>query len=259
MIGFGELRKKSVAWQMEISAVEKIYALHWLLKSIVERDALHDALTLRDAPALAHAYFENYPRVQELEFARAASLGDDALEQETGAAIADAARASGLQFKPHSFQSSQARIEFTGPLGRRSAAQPLLIVRFVNAPSRAEPEERTLLYPFGDVYAVRARAVALRELAAERIVLYSQKPRARDVFDLWFILKHGAEALDKQATLILAQRIAGEKRIELRTALREEYAPRLERAWENALQEIRPHPSFETVRADLEAWLERVS
>ena len=38
-----------------------------------------------------------------------------------------AARASGLQFRVHTVQSSEARVEFTGPLGRRSAAQPLII------------------------------------------------------------------------------------------------------------------------------------
>ncbi|RIK30816.1 MAG: hypothetical protein DCC52_06405 [Chloroflexi bacterium] len=37
MIGFGELRKKAAAWQMELGAVEKIHATDWLLYGIGER------------------------------------------------------------------------------------------------------------------------------------------------------------------------------------------------------------------------------
>lgn len=255
MIGFGELRKKSVAWQMDLSAVEKIYALDWLLAAIVDRARLRDALTLRGASALAHAYFENYPRVTDAEFARAAELDDATLEHELGAALTDAARASGLQFKLHSLQTTEARVEFTGPLGRRSAAQPLLITRFVAAPARVAPQTCALLHPFAEAYAAEARVVVLPELAAERIVLYSQKPRARDVFDLWFIVTHGADALDAGQTRALTRQIADEKGIALRSRLDETYAPFLERAWENALKDIRPHPAFAETCGAIEAYL----
>jgi predicted nucleotidyltransferase component of viral defense system len=255
MVGFSELRKKSLAWQMEISAVEKIYALDWLLKGIADRAPLFEGLTLRGASALAHAYFENYPRVEDAEFARAASLDDAALERELDAARDDAARASGLQFKRHSFQATEARVEFTGPLGRRSAAQPLLVARFVTAPPRLEPPPRALLHPFAEPYDAHVRVVALEELAAERLVLYMQKPRARDVFDLWFIVAYGADALDETQTRALAQRIADEKRVALRPTLDAAYAPLLERAWENALKNVRPHPPFAQARAAIEQWL----
>ncbi len=258
MLSFGELRKKSLAWQLEISAVEKIYALDWLLKGIFDRAALRDALTLRGAAALANAYFENYPRVEDADFARAASLDDETLERELDAGAEDAARASGLQFKRHSFHSTEARIEFTGPLGRRSAAQPLIVARFVSTPPRLEPNSRPLLHPFSDVCAANARAIALEELAAERIVLYSYKPRARDVYDLWFILTHGANELDANATRTLAHQIAAEKGAALRAELDAHYAPLLERAWANALKAVHPHPSFTQARHDLAQRLEKI-
>lgn len=251
MLSFGELRKKSLAWQLEISAVEKIYALDWLLKGIFDRAALRDALTLRGAAALANAYFENYPRVADADFARAAHLDDTVLERELDAAAADAARASGLRFKQRSFHSTEARIEFAGPLGRRSAAQPLIVARFVAAPPRVEPTLRPLRHPFGDECQATVRAIALEELAAERIVLYSQKPRARDVYDLWFILTRGADALDLRATRALAQRFADAKHVALYSDLDGTYAPMLERAWENALKQIQPHPTLAQARADI--------
>ncbi len=256
MIGFGELRKKALAWRLELGDVEKIHALDWLLYGIGERATLRERLTLRGAAALANAYFETYPRVADLEFARAANLDDDLLEREFGAALDDAARASGLQFKLHRFHASRARIEFVGALGRRSAAQPLLEARFAAAPPRIEPTLRALRHPFAEAYSAQARVVALDELAAELLVLYARKPRARDVFDLWFILAHGADALDAANTRALAQRIAAEKNVALGTSLNETHAALLERTWDNVLGTIRPLPDLATARRTIEPFLE---
>lgn len=251
MISFGELRKKSVAWRIELGATEQIYARAWLLQAIVARAILRDALTLRGAAALAHAYFADYPRDGDLEFARAENLDDAALERELGAALTHNARAAELRFKLRRFQTAEARFEFTGPLGRRSAAQPLLVARFLSAAPRLAPELCTLKHPFDEAYTARARVVALSELAAERLAWYARKPRARDVFDLWFILTRGADALDLRATRALAQRLADAKQVALRSDLDEMYAPILERAWDNALKHIQPHPTLAQARADI--------
>lgn len=259
MISFGELRKKSVEWQMEISAVEKIYARDWLLYGFFQNDVLREQLVLRGASALASAYFApnaesvwNYPRVDDIDFARDALREETALESEMENAVSDAARASGLQFRLHSFHSSEARVEFTGPLGRRSAAQPLLVARLFSLTPRSEIAERGLVHPFSDECQVAVRAISLSELAAERIVLYSQKPRARDVFDLWFILTRGADGFDLQKTRALAETLGAAKRISLRAELDSAYAPILERGWENSLKEIRPRPPFAQARSEIE-------
>lgn len=262
MISFGELRKKSAEWQVELSAVEKIYARDWLLKGIFDRPVLHASLTLRGASALASAYFapnlENawkYPRAEDIDVARAASLDDTTLETELEGAVSDAARASGLQFRLNTFQPTEARVEFTGPLGRRSAAQPLLITRFIPLLPRSVPAERSLLHAFSDSCVARVSTVSLDELAAERIILYAAKPRARDVFDLWFILTQGAGELNPITTRQLVQRLAVEKRTTPRPHLDPQYSPLLERAWDNALKEIRPHPPFSQVLAEIETRL----
>ncbi len=254
MIGFGELRKKSVTWGMEIGDVEKIYARDWLLYGMFENAALRENLILRGASALASAYFENYPRVADIDFARGEEPDDATREREMTNAVDAAARAAGLHFRLHSFKSSEARVEFTGPLGRRSAAQPLIITRFVSATPRTEISERALVHPFSDACNVQVRAVSLNELAAEHIVRYSQKPRARDVFDLWFILTHGENQLDTAETRTLTFAIAQSKQVIPRAELDAAYAPLLERAWENALKTVRPHPPFPQARAEIERW-----
>jgi predicted nucleotidyltransferase component of viral defense system len=258
MIGFGELRKKSVEWQTEISDVEKIYALDWLLKGLFDRAPLRDTLTLRGASALASAYFPGYPRLEDIDLGRDVSLEPETLEREIGAAVTDAAHASGLQFRLSGFKPTEARVEFTGPLGRRSAAQPLIVARFVPSAPRSEPTTRRLIHPFRDECVTTVRAIAFNELAAERIVAYGQKPRARDVYDLWFILTQGASELDDSATRALAEQIASEKGRSLHPALDEKYSPLLDRAWENALKSIRPHPSFTQARSEIESRLSQI-
>lgn len=258
MISFGELRRKSVEWQTEISTVEKIYARDWLLSGIFDRPALRDHLVLRGPSALAGAYFPDYLRVEDIDFARSTALDDPTLEQELHAAASNAAQASGLQFRVSQFKTSEARVEFTGPLGRRSAAQPLIVARFLAIPPRTDPITSLLIHPFSDTLDAYVRTLSLSELTAERIVMYAQKPRARDVYDLWFILTHPRTEANPTLILELARTIAAEKRVTLRTALDPAYAPMLERAWDKALKNIRHHPPYAQTQTDItkhiQAW-----
>lgn len=244
MITFGELRKKALEWQTDVSRVEKYYAINWLLKGIFDHVRLGDQLALRGATALGKAYLADYPQVEEVELAHLGMADDAMLEAELDGALREAARASGLQFRLHTFRPSAARVEYIGPLGRRSAVQPTLSLRFRAAPLLVEPAARPLIHLFSDECRTTVRAVALEELAAERLVLWAQKPLARDVFDLWFILTRGASQLDAARTREVAKRIAAAKGIALRTQLEPAYAALLERAWDNTLREIRAHPSF---------------
>lgn len=258
MITFGELRRKSVEWRTEIGTVEKIYARDWLLKGIFDNSVLHDALVLRGASALASAYFADYPRVENLELARLVGPDDAMLEQALGAAAASAAAESGLQFRVNRFHSTEAQIEFEGPLGRRSAAQPRITMLLVATPPRIETEIRPLVHPFSAPLQARVRAVALAELTAQRLVRFAQKPRAEDVYELWFILKRETPATDPQPILTLAATIARQYKVTLRSTLNPAHAPLLERAWVGALKDIRNPPSFAQATGDitriLESW-----
>ncbi len=97
--------------------------------------------------------------------------------------------------------------------------------------------------------------MALTELTAERITAFPQKPRSRDVFDLWFILTQGEGKLDLQAAMGVAHTIAESKGIALRPTLDPAYAPYLERAWTNALKNIPNPPPFGQAIADIQAAL----
>ncbi len=258
MISFGELRRKSVEWQMELGDVEKAYALDWIVRGIASRPSLGAHLALSGASALALAFLLRAPRVQDADFAVGAGLETGTLEHELGEAAREAAALSGMPFRVHTFRGSEARFEFTGPLGRRSAAQPLIVVRFSARSLRLDPVLRPLIHPFNEEFQATVRAVSLDELAAERIYWYSLKPRARDVLELWLILTQGQEQLDGDRVRALAAEIAREKQTRLAANLDPTYAPLLERSWDRSLSNVRPHPLFERARAEIDRLLEQI-
>lgn len=258
MISFGELRKKSLEWKVELSDVERIYALDWLVRGIFLRPALESRLALNGETALALAYFVQAPRVRDVDLIRASSPEGATLEQELTAAAEESATASGLSYRLTSFQETEARFEFTGPLGRRSAAQPLIVVRVVPRVPRIEPSVMPLVHPFSEPLEARVRAVAPEELAAEGIVGYGQRPRAREVYNLWLLLTLGMPQLDAELTQKLAAQIADARHVALADALAPAYAPLLERAWDKSLAKIAGHPSFAQAQADIHSALKQL-
>ncbi len=243
MIGFGELRRLSLKWQTDIATVERAYALDWLLAGIFAHPDLSETLALRDGTALGKAYLPDYPPPLEADFSLVGKAAG-VLEAHLQAAAKTAATQSGLSFQLYSLSGNQAQVEYTGPLGRRSAAQPHLPLRFYALAPRLPVVSRPLLHPFSDRIETAVRAISLTEMAAERLALLGQRPRVRDVYDLWFILARAGNELDPKAIRGLAEQIVSEKGGTLKLDLDPAYRPALEKAWENALKKVPNHPGF---------------
>lgn len=244
MIGFGELRKRALEWRADLAEVERAYATDWLLKGLFDRAA--DALILRGGAALYHAYFADYPFRDTPEFI--------ALEPPTYAMLKDAlgvaTQASGLKFWLSDFTRGSVHVEFVGPLGRRSAAQPRITLSFIAGQPRDAVVRLPLLHRFSDACAAMVIAQSLDEIAAERIAILGASPRTRDVFDLWFIVTHAREQVDTQRIGTLAFAIAQAKQMVLPNPS-ELFNPSqrviLERGWNRANYQ----PSFDQVEQDL--------
>lgn len=246
MITFGELRRLSLEWQTDVSTVERVYALDWLLKAVFQEPSLGPRLALTGPAALNKAYFRDYPEQQDADLVGKNEL----LGAELARSAELASTESGLKIRLDSLKGTQARFEYTGPLGRRSAAQPHITLRFHPTPPRLPPTVRLLHHPFGAGLAAHVRSIALEEMTANYIVSWSGKPRARDVFDLWFILTHEQD-LDRAYVLLQARQLAAEKGIALRSRLDLSFRPLIERAWENALREVRNRPGFAEAESEI--------
>ncbi len=250
MIGFGELRRFSVQWKADLGAVERVYCIDWVIKGLFDHAALSRTLILRGGAALRYAHCADYPVIEDPEFFATEPV-DEAALRDALRAVADA---SGLQFALTDFMRGSAKVEYAGPLGRRSAAQPHIVLSFVTGLTCTEPVRVPLIHPFSDDCAATVVAIALAEFVAERVVMLAQVPRARDVFDLWFVLTHARERIDAARTGALAREIAQAKNVALPHAdalLDSARHGALERAWENALRRVPAHPSFEQMENDL--------
>ena len=258
MIGFGELRRLSAQWHDDIAGVERRYCIDWAIKGIFDHAALSSALILRGSAALQYAYFSDYPAAEEPEFLSAEPIDATALADALSAAV----KTSGLKFTLVDATPGSAKVEYTGPLGRRSAAQPRITLSFVRGQTRRPPSRVPLVHPFSDECAAKVAAIALEEFAAERIAQLGQAPRARDVFDLWFVLANARERMDLRQTRELAQEIAQAENRALTRAdalFDPAHRAKLERSWDAALRRVPSHPRFAQLEKDLIDGIESIS
>ncbi|MBI5301379.1 MAG: nucleotidyl transferase AbiEii/AbiGii toxin family protein [Chloroflexi bacterium] len=245
MIGFGELRRLATHWHTDLAAVERVYAITCLLKGLFDHADLARVLVLRGSAALRYAYCADYPSIVEpectlIETGEVSAWLDEAVR---------AASAGGVAFKLTMFERGAARVEFVGPLGRRSAAQPRITLSLIAGQMRLSPARVPLLSPFSDKPSATVSVIALEEWMAERVALFATAPRARDVFDAWFAVTHAP--MDHARMLALARQIAKEKQIAFPTAGAHNLSG-LGRVWEKALREIPARPSLEQVIQDFE-------
>ena len=250
VIGFGELRRLALKWRMDIASVERVYALDWLIW------AVHDpmqgsSLALTGESALGFFYFDDYPRPGDAEFTVSAPLDPGMLEGLLGAAPGRAVAASGPAFRLVDTSNTQARFEYTGPLGRRSAAQPRLILRFLPGEPLLPTEQGPLIHPFSDPMPGSVSAISLDELAGSLLGIYAARPRARDIFDLWFVLNHSERRLDPGQVGSIARRLAESRGRAFAIEPDPAYRPLVEKAWDSALKNVSPHPSFEQAEQEI--------
>ena len=234
---------------MDISAVERIYAQSWLIGAVM--DSTPTVLALTSESALGYFHFPDYPRPAEADFAVPHSSEGGTLEEQLRIGSGRAAASGGPGFRLVELTDSRALFEYTGPLGRRSAAQPRLVLRFLRGESVLAPVHGQLIHLFSDRPPGLASAVSLDELAGRYLALYCLKPRARDVFDLWFILTHSEGQFDvKSAASVARQQVAARGK-SFKLELDPSHRPWVEKAWENALKNVVRHPSFEQAEAEI--------
>jgi predicted nucleotidyltransferase component of viral defense system len=234
---------------MDIAAVERRYCIDWVMQGIFGQPAFANSLVLRGSAALQYAHCPDYTAAEEPEFISTQKRDATDFDQ----ALHAAARASGIKLSLVDLAHSSAKVEYTGPLGRRSAAQPRITLLFASDQLRRPPTRVPLIHPFSDDCTVTVAAVALEEFTAERLARLGQAPRARDVFDLWFVLTHAREHVDLEQAHALAQQITLEKNgaAPLNTRLVPAHRDGLARSWDKALRRVPRHPPFGQVEKEL--------
>lgn len=200
--------------------IEKDYAISYVLAGIAAQPTLADTLLFKGGTALKKLFFGSYRFSEDLDFSAVAAPNGAALEQALQAGIADAARQLepfGLfaltlrrkkERRPHAGGQEAFTVHVQFPWQRSpNCAIKLEITHDERV--LLPPERRRLLHDYEEPLTATVTCYRLEEVIAEKLraALQTQqkrregrwaRPRARDAYDLWRILKEFGDTLDRE-------------------------------------------------------------
>lgn len=208
MIPEAELRRLAGAWSADVTVVERDYALSWMLEGLYRRPELAERLVFKGGTALRKCYFPDYRFSADLDFTLRASQPGPKLRSEIEAACSIAAEEAGLLLGLVDFrtvrdvageEAYQARVEYTGPLGRLGIDQPRIRLDLTAFERLVlPPEHRPVHHPYSDADSLNLSLAVypLGEMLAEKLRAMLRRSRARDLYDVWRLMTLYSEALD---------------------------------------------------------------
>ena len=201
--------------------VLKDYAIGHLLLAIAHEPVVAESLVMKGGTALKKLYFGDYRFSEDLDFSaengpRGAALGDalravSSRAQETlsgkGPFGVVVDRVVHRDPHPRDQESFAFRVQY--PWQRR----PLCLVKLevtVDEPMLLPTPARPVIHGYGEELTGAVRAYSLEEIVAEKLRALLQnearrsergwvRPRCRDLYDLWRILRNPPAALDHAA------------------------------------------------------------
>ena len=189
MIPYIELRTAARSAGVPVSTIERDYVQGWLLAGLP-----WDGLVLKGGTAIRKAYIPDYRFSDDLDFTLTAPLGPDEIQSLVDVAVDHAKAGSGilleeakplkevengfvmaLRFKLRDspYDSIRLKLDFT-----KSGNEPVLMA----------PQDRPLLHRYTDNCTATIRTYSLVEMTAEKIRSLFQRTRARDLYDVRYIL-----------------------------------------------------------------------
>ncbi|MGH8710436.1 MAG: nucleotidyl transferase AbiEii/AbiGii toxin family protein [Burkholderiales bacterium] len=276
-------RLRNTALRMRVSqmVVEKDYALSYLLAGIAASPELSGTLIFKGGTALKKLYFGDYRFSEDQDFSAVNAPRGQALEE----AIREVAQEATRLLSAHGpFQIDTERYTERDPHPGGQEAFTAR-VKFPWYPSRLcrikveithdepvllEAEPRALIHGYDETMAASLRCYPLAEIVAEkmRALLQTQqrllvrgwnRPRARDYYDLWRILRDFGPSLEGVELSDLLRRKSAHRGVSY-GSLDDFFTAELEaearRNWEGNLRPFVPDlPACEDVLAELKRLL----
>ncbi len=169
---------------IRLDVVEKDYVNSWILHAIFT-SGLKDILVFKGGTALTKLYFPKVWRFSEdLDFTATQAFSQSALAK----ALAVTSSLSGVGFEVRSFFSNpgyiQAKVQYEAILGQRnttsldvSLQEPILT------------PVQSFAHQYEDIPSFTIKAYSLEEILTEKLRSLFQRARARDYYDLYFLLE----------------------------------------------------------------------
>jgi predicted nucleotidyltransferase component of viral defense system len=227
------LQARLKAYQQKTHApwhiIELDYVIFWILLGISKTPTLHNNLTFKGGTALRKAYFENYRFSEDLDFTASPLLpkGNPLfLSIKESCKTAQASMSSFIEplkmevhplqkGKPHPEGQEAFIIKTQFPWHREPLTTIIIEITF-NEEVIAPNITRSIFHPYGEPLTCTLSTYCLEEIIAEKLraILQNTKKlhekrwarsRARDYYDIWYILKHKKNELNIQQLPSLLQ------------------------------------------------------
>jgi predicted nucleotidyltransferase component of viral defense system len=276
-------RLHDVAIKMRVSqmVVEKDYALSYLLAGIAAKPELSETLIFKGGTALKKLYFGEYRFSEDLDFSAVGALREQALEEAIRKAVHAATRMLSAH-GPFQIETSRYTERAPHPGGQDTFIarvkfpwypSPLCRIKIEithDEPVLLEAERRALIHGYEEEVAASLRGYPLGEIVAEkmRALLQTQqkllargwnRPRARNYYDLWRILRDFGPAMKSVGLNDLLRRKSAHRGVSY-GSLDDFFTAELEaearRNWEGNLRPFVPElPACDDVLAELKQLL----
>lgn len=251
MMDADALRRLAGQTGFDVAALEKDYALTWLLQGIYS-SPLADVLIFKGGTAIRKVYAPEWRLSEDLDFTVTKKTSPEEIKKELTAVFRKLKEESGLQFDFAQFHAKpyyvQARVQFLGPLRHKNTIKldVSLTERLVDAPTHVAVKAE-----YG-VPGFTILAYTIDEILVEKIRSILQRGYARDYYDVWRLLKERRFEIKNVRDLLVRKCELTGVKFDGKMLFDEAKLAEAERHWETALARLTPDlPPFNKVVTDL--------
>jgi len=197
--------------------IERDYAQSYVLLGLAESQGLGETLVFKGGTALKKIHFGSYRFSEDLDFSAVDGPREDDLEGSIRAAIAHAEGAA-REIAPLAFTVERYEERDPHPGGQEAfivrvqfpwQRQPMVPVKIEvthDEPVLLPADRQSVHHGYDETIAAAVRAYSLEEIGAEKLRSTQQtlakltargwsRPRARDYYDLWHLVREPADRL----------------------------------------------------------------
>jgi len=277
MITKGELQRLAAQASVQVELQERDYILGWFLLELARTPDLNQILVFKGGTALRKTYFPAYRFSEDLDFTLVQPIGEKDLQAGVETVCRRVEDASGVQMWVALWKQARqiadeeayrVRIAYIGPLGRLGSEPPRITLDLTRYERLVLPAlRRPIIHPYSDRPPEPRQVLVYRleEMLAEKLRTLLQRCYPRDLYDVWYLLKHYGEHLDRPLLLHTLEKKCSYKGYAFSSTddfLLPARRVGMSDAWSSSLQRLVPSlPSYEAMVAELQIllanWLER--
>jgi predicted nucleotidyltransferase component of viral defense system len=192
MIPYLELRLAARTAGVPASTIERDYVQNWFLCVLAWND-----LALKGGTAIRKAYIPDYRFSDDLDFTLISPMEIEKVQATVNAAVENVKKVGQIQLHE---AKSIAEVEngYTMALRFKLQESPYNTIKIKLDFTKAENEDiltplqpRPLIHRYSDECVTSLNCYSLEEMAAEKIRSLFQRTRARDLYDVWYLLGYG--------------------------------------------------------------------